>query len=119
MGRYGVSQRRAARAARFWRSSLRYESRRDPLTGLRQRLRSAIGAAIESFNGRFREECLNVHSFASVEDAKEKIDAFRWDYNENHPHRALKGLSPRESVSERWQPPRTHPRSGPKIRDLS
>ena len=53
-------------------------------------------AAIESFNGRFREECLNVHWFASVDDARQKIDAFRWDYNENHPHRALKGLSPRE-----------------------
>ena len=53
-------------------------------------------AAIESFNGRFRDECLNIHRFASMDDAKEKIDAFRWDYNENHPHRALKGLSPRE-----------------------
>jgi putative transposase len=53
-------------------------------------------AAIESFNGRFREECLNVHWFASLEDAQRKIDAFRWDYNEHHPHRALKGLSPRE-----------------------
>src|SRR5574339_383634 len=39
MGRYGVSERRAAHAARFWRSSLRYQSRRDPLTALRQRLR--------------------------------------------------------------------------------
>jgi putative transposase len=39
MGRYGVSERRACRTARFWRSSLRYESRRDPLTALRQRLR--------------------------------------------------------------------------------
>lgn len=253
-GRYGVSQRRAARAARFWRSSVRYESRRDPLTTLRQRMRELAqtrvrfgyrrllvvmhregwevgkhrfyrlyteeglalrrkrpwrhatavhreqrrpavarneiwsmdfvadqladgrrfraltvidlftreclaidvghglsgrdvvatlerlrferglpqriycdngsefvsaamdlwaytngvlldfsrrgkptdNAAIESFNGRFREECLNVHWFASVDDAKQKIDAFRWDYNENHPHRALKGLSPRE-----------------------
>jgi hypothetical protein len=46
----------------------------------------------------FREECLNVHWFASMEDAQRKIDAFRWDYNENHPHRALKGLSPREYV---------------------
>jgi putative transposase len=53
-------------------------------------------AAIESFNGRFREECLNVHWFASLEDAQQKIDAFRWDYNEHHPHRSLKGLSPRE-----------------------
>ena len=38
-GHYGVSQRRAARAARFCRSSLRYESRRDPLPVLRHRLR--------------------------------------------------------------------------------
>ena len=53
-------------------------------------------AAIESFNGRFSEECLNVHWFASIDDAQQKIDAFRWDYNEHHPHRALKGLSPRE-----------------------
>ena len=53
-------------------------------------------ATIESFNGRFREECLNVHWFASLEDAKVKIDAFRWDYNEHRPHRALKGLSPNE-----------------------
>jgi len=53
-------------------------------------------AAIESFNGRFREECLNVHWFASIDDAQMKIDAFRWDYNEHHPHRSLKGLSPRE-----------------------
>ena len=53
-------------------------------------------ATIESFNGRFREECLNVHWFASLEDAQQKIDAFRWDYNENHLHRALKGLSPNE-----------------------
>ena len=52
-------------------------------------------ATIESFNGRFREECLNVHWFASLEDAQQKIDAFRWDYNEHHPHRSLKGLSPR------------------------
>lgn len=53
-------------------------------------------ATIESFNGRFREECLNVHWFASLEDAQQKIDALRWDYNEHHPHRALKGLSPNE-----------------------
>jgi transposase InsO family protein len=38
-------------------------------------------ATVESFNGRFREECLNAHWFESVEDAKQKIDAWRWDYN--------------------------------------
>jgi hypothetical protein len=39
MGRYQVSERRAAMTARFHRSSLRYQSRRDPQTALRQRLR--------------------------------------------------------------------------------
>ena len=39
MGRYEVSERRAAMVARFHRSSLRYQSRRDPLTVLRQRMR--------------------------------------------------------------------------------
>ncbi len=53
-------------------------------------------AAIESFNGRFRDECLNVHWFASLEDATTKIETWRQDYNENHPHRALKGQSPNE-----------------------
>jgi transposase InsO family protein len=60
-------------------------------------------AAIESFNGRFREECLNVHWFASIDDAQQKIDAFRWDYNEHHPHRSLKGLSPREFAQRMLQ----------------
>ena len=53
-------------------------------------------AIVESFNGRFREECLNAHWFESVADAIEKIDAWRWDYNENRPHRSLAGLTPRE-----------------------
>jgi putative transposase len=60
-------------------------------------------AAIESFNGRFREEFLNVHWFHSLEDAQQKIDAFRWDDNEHHPHRSLKGLSPREFAERMLQ----------------
>lgn len=53
-------------------------------------------ATVESFNGKFREECLNAHWFESIQDAKEKIDAWRWDYNEHRPHRSLEGLTPRE-----------------------
>jgi putative transposase len=34
-------------------------------------------AFIESFNGRLRDECLNVHQFTSIGDAKTKIDAWR------------------------------------------
>jgi putative transposase len=53
-------------------------------------------ATVESFNGKFREECLNAHWFNSIEDARQKIDAWRWDYNEHRPYRSLEGLTPRE-----------------------
>jgi putative transposase len=51
--------------------------------------------ATVSFNGKFREERLNAHWFESIDDAREKIDAWRRDYNEHRPHRSLKGLTPR------------------------
>jgi putative transposase len=38
-------------------------------------------ALIESFNGRFRQECLNQAWFLSIEDARAKVDAWRLDYN--------------------------------------
>ena len=53
-------------------------------------------ALIEAFNGRFREECLNQSWFLSLEDAKEKIDAWREEYNISRPHGALENLTPRE-----------------------
>lgn len=68
-----------------------------------RRRKPTDNAAIESFNGRFREECLNVHWFGSIGDAQRKVDSFRWDYNEHRPHRALKGLSPREFAERMLQ----------------
>lgn len=50
---------------------------------------------IESFNGSFRDECLNVHWFLSLEDAREKIEKWRWDYNNERPHSALEDQPPR------------------------
>lgn len=49
---------------------------------------------IESFNGSFRDECLNVHWFLSLDDARTKIETWRQDYNAYRPHQALDGLSP-------------------------
>ena len=46
-------------------------------------------AYIESFNGSFRAECLNTHWFMSLDDAREKLDAWRRDYNEVRPHSAI------------------------------
>ena len=53
-------------------------------------------AYIESFNGKFRDECLNESWFTSLEEAKKTIEGWRVDYNENRPHSALGGIPPRE-----------------------
>ena len=53
-------------------------------------------AYIESFNGSFRDECLNMHWFLSLDDARSKIEAWRNDYNEFRPHSALNNLTPKE-----------------------
>jgi len=51
-------------------------------------------AYIESFNGRFRDECLNEHWFTSLQHAKHIIDAWCREYNEERPKRSLGGLTP-------------------------
>jgi putative transposase len=53
-------------------------------------------AYIESFNARFRLECLNEHWFLSLEDAREKTEAWRSDYNETRPHSSLGNATPEE-----------------------
>ena len=58
-------------------------------------------AFIESFNGRLRDECLNVHQFVSVDDARAKIEAWRLDYNQRRPHSSLGHLTPNEYVEQR------------------
>ena len=49
---------------------------------------------VESFNGRFRDECLNEHLFSSLAAARQIIEAWRTDYNEERPHTSLDGLTP-------------------------
>ena len=53
---------------------------------------------IESFNGSLRDECLNVHWFESMEEAKARIEAWRIDYNESRPHQALQEETPAQFV---------------------
>ena len=53
-------------------------------------------AYIESFNGRLRDECLNDHVFASLRDAKKKVEAWRVDYNHHRPHSGINNLTPYE-----------------------
>lgn len=58
-------------------------------------------ATCESFNGRFRDECLNEHWFSSLREARIITEAWREDYNCRRPHSALGGLPPAE-VARRW-----------------
>lgn len=49
---------------------------------------------IESFNGKLRDECLNLHLFFSIADAEEKLAHWRREYNYERPHSTLAGLPP-------------------------
>ena len=51
---------------------------------------------IESFNGRLRDECLNLHHFHSLADARQTIEAWREEYNTARPHGSLGGRTPYE-----------------------
>ncbi|MDC7712330.1 integrase core domain-containing protein, partial [Vogesella indigofera] len=51
-------------------------------------------AYIESFNGRFRDECLNEHWFTSLRHAQIVIEVWRTEYNNERPKKALGGLTP-------------------------
>lgn len=51
---------------------------------------------VESFNGRLRDECLNEHLFGNLHHARSLIAAWRIDFNHNHPHTSLAGLTPSE-----------------------
>ena len=51
---------------------------------------------VESFNGKFRDECLNEHWFANVAEARKIIEEWRVDYNEQRPHSSLGYLAPAE-----------------------
>ncbi len=53
-------------------------------------------AYIESFNGRFRDECLNEHWFVSMRHARSLIESWRIEYNTERPHSSLGYLTPEQ-----------------------
>jgi putative transposase len=55
---------------------------------------------IESWVGSFRDKCLNIHLFLSLEDAREKIKTWREEYNHFRPHSALGNLPPRRFAEQ-------------------
>ena len=58
---------------------------------------------IESFNGKFRDECLNEHWFSDLAHARELINQWRIDYNENRPHSSLGYQTPLEFAAANRQ----------------
>ena len=55
---------------------------------------------IESFNGKLRDECLNDHEFATLAHARDLLESFRADYNQNRPHSSLGDLTPAEFAAK-------------------
>ena len=56
---------------------------------------------VETFNGSLRDECLNLHWFETLADAKATIEAWRRDYNETRPHMALNDAPPEEYARQK------------------
>jgi putative transposase len=57
-------------------------------------------AHIESFNAPFREECLIEHVFVSLDDARNRIEQWRLEYNRERPHSSLGNLTPEEFAAK-------------------
>lgn len=57
-------------------------------------------AYIESFNGSLRDECLNTNWFLSIEDAQDKLETWRVDYNQYRPHSSLDNMTPAEFAGQ-------------------
>jgi hypothetical protein len=57
--------------------------------------------SIESFNGRFRDECLDPHWFRSLDEARRIIERWRVAYNETRPHTALRMSTPKAFAAAR------------------
>jgi len=57
-------------------------------------------AYIESFNGKFRDECLNEHWFTTLDNARKIIEEWRVDYNTERPHSSLEYMTPEEFIKQ-------------------
>ncbi len=72
--------------------------------------------SIESFNGRFREECLDQHLFRDIKDAGAIIETWRQAYNQSRPHTAIRMMPPAEFARSR---PFRRARQGAPAQELS
>jgi putative transposase len=73
---------------------------------------------IESFNSRFRDECLNQHVFHNIAEARDLIEIWRDDYNRHRPHSSLQGKTPIEYTREFYGFDEKQPNPKPAIPQL-
>jgi len=73
-------------------------------------------APVESFNGKFRDECLNENTFDSLSGAREEIERWRIDYNATRPHRTLGQQTPDGLARSLTQPTALARNSGVPVR---
>ena len=59
---------------------------------------------IDSFNGRFRDECLKANAFISLYDARQKIEVRRVDDNKHRPHGSRRDLTSQQFSKQAVQP---------------
>jgi putative transposase len=71
---------------------------------------------IESFNGRLRDECLNVEVFFALADVRDKLERWRQDYNLVRPHSALRDNAPALFAAQRQNTAPRAPATAPERR---
>lgn len=57
-------------------------------------------AYCESFNARFRDECLNQHWFGKISEARETIETWRREFNEERPHSSIRYMTPKQFADQ-------------------
>ena len=65
--------------------------------------RPTDNAYIEAFNARLRADCLNASWFLSMADARDRIELWRREYNDDRPHTALGGLTPSPFANQAFE----------------
>lgn len=112
----GLSERRSCVLAGVSRSGLRYQAHSRDDGDLAERLREIArrhkhyiepgspwqNAYGESFNGKFRDECLNMEVFYSLAEAETIVEMWRQSYNQERPHSSLAYQTPAEFAAS-WR----------------
>src|SRR5438552_10797318 len=88
-------------------SPARSRSKHTYTVGISRNGRPMENGYMESFNGRFRDECLNENWFSDLGDAREKIAHWKQDYNERRPHSSLQYRTPVEFAAQSAVSPRS------------